>query len=398
MSRSEGGSRSATASPPERHDDLPPLSRYKSAEMIKTNHEEKRAKRKGHKDKVPSYMKQTVASLQKRQSFRYNGELSRGRLPRRRTQSMDPEIGQLLDREKQRGYNSFRPPLEMISDESSDAASSEDYVVNVEDDSPVDLERLRDDVERAYNQTFTDSRRLRRNSTGNSRRIEGGISPLPSRASDHLTDAEEQVEAHPSRVDIRPHSATDVATPFRGYAFDRREVGGTGELQLAVEDLDVALAGEMDRDEGELAQRPSAFTQSASFDSTAAITMSPNPQPRALSPYLDNTKNPAADEKISRSHLNQTLPKNVEEIEDNAAEAENSDGSKGSAEVRCQSGAVISGSAPSGGYVQITEDKRHEVRRPSDVHNRPNIKGSLILAGIFAGVAIIIGKIFSSRD
>lgn len=396
MSRFEGGSRSATASPPERHDELPPLSRYKSAEMIKTNHEEKHAKRKGRKDKVPSYMKQTVASLQKRQSFRYNGELSRGRLGRRRTQSMDPEIGQYLDREKERGYNSFRPPLEMISDESSDGASSEDYVVNAEDDSPVDLERLRDDVERAFNQ-IPDSRRLRRNSTGNNRRIEGGISPLPSRASDHLTDAEEQVESHPSPVDVRPHSATDV-TPFRGYAFDRREVGGTGELPLDVEDLDVPLAGEMQRDEGELVLRPSAFTQSASFDSTAAITTSPNPQPRALSPYLENTKNTATDEKISRSHLNQTLPKNVEEIQDNAAEAENSDGSKGSAEVRCQSGAVISGSAPSGGYVQISEEKRHEVRRPSDVHNRPNIKGSLILAGIFAGVAIIIGKIFSSRD
>ena len=75
-------------------------------------------------------------------------------------------LGQQLDREKQRGYRSFRPPLEMISDESSDGASPEDYVVDAEEDTPVDLEQLRDDVERAYNQTFPD-RRLRRNSTGN---------------------------------------------------------------------------------------------------------------------------------------------------------------------------------------------------------------------------------------
>lgn len=399
MSRSERGSRSDTSSPAARSDDLPPLSRYKSTEMIKTKHEEKHAKRKGSQEKVPSYMKQTVASLHKRQSFRYSGDLSRGRLPKRRTQSLDPEMSQLLDREKERRNRSFRPPLEMISDESSNSGSLENYLVDAEDDAPVDLEKLREDVERAYNETFSDVRRLRRNSTGNSRRIEGGVSPLPSRASDHLTDGEEiLVDAHSHDVDVRPHSATEISMPFRRNAFDRDATEATDELPMPVQvaPLDIQLANELTPEEREFNSRPSAFTQSGSFDSTAAITTSP--QPRALSPYLEDPKRPAADQKLSRSHLDHTLPQNVQETKDVSAEAESSDGSRGNAEVRCQSGAVISGSPPSGGYVQITEEKRHEVRRPSDIHNKPNIKKSLILAGIFAGVAIIIGKIFSSRD
>jgi len=343
--------------------------------MIKTKHEEKRAKKKGASERVPSYMSQTVASLQKRQSFRHPGVLSRGGLPRRRTQSLDPEMSQKLDREKELRFEGFGPELEMISGESSDGANEEDYVVDAEEEAPVDLEQLRDDVERAYNQTFVDARRLRRNSTG-SRRIEGGVSPLPSRSS----DGEEVL------FEGRPHSAAEVVQ--RETEFDRGATGSTGELPLPME-------VEIERPDDVLQQRPSTVTQSESFDSTAAITESP--RARALSPYLENPK-PAANRKISRSHLDHTVPQNVREIQDTSADAENSDGSRGSSEVRCQSGAAISGSAPSVGYVQITEEKRREVRRPSDVHDKPNIRGSLILAGIFAGVAIIVGKIFSSKD
>lgn len=75
-----------------------------------------------------------------------------------------------------------------------------------------------------------------------------------------------------------------------------------------------------------------------------------------------------------------------------------SDGSRGSAEARCHTGAAIPNSPPSGNYVQISEEKRGEIRRPSDIRQKPNISGSLILAGVFAGAAIIIGKIFSWKN
>lgn len=73
-----------------------------------------------------------------------------------------------------------------------------------------------------------------------------------------------------------------------------------------------------------------------------------------------------------------------------------SDGSKGTADARCKPGAGISGIKSTGGIVHIQEPG--EPRRPSDGHDKPNIKGSLILAAIFAGVAIIVGKIFVSKD
>ncbi len=75
-----------------------------------------------------------------------------------------------------------------------------------------------------------------------------------------------------------------------------------------------------------------------------------------------------------------------------------SDAQKATTALRCQTGAAISGSTTAGTYVQkIIEDNPRDVqRRPTPAPEKPFIKRGLLLAGIFTGVAILVGRIFTT--
>lgn len=74
-----------------------------------------------------------------------------------------------------------------------------------------------------------------------------------------------------------------------------------------------------------------------------------------------------------------------------------SSGEASRTELRCQPVSVISGSPASGGVVHISEEKRTEIRRPIEYHEPASLKRGVILAGIFTGVSLILGVVFSAK-
>lgn len=388
MSNPRGRPRSRTLSPRGNEAEGKRLGRYEVSE-IKASHADKHAKRTGSVDPVPSFMRPTLASLQKRQSFNHSGKFSYSKIKHNRAQTIDEATRRELEEITKLDPELFtRGALDMIPDgEDSELANEENASVNSADSGPVDLEQLRVETDRAC-ASMNEERRLRRNSTGNNRHIEGGVSPLPVRSSD-LTDPEDYFDMRPgSAAELRP-----VTTTPEELSRDSRTQTAPA-LLAGMEDVDVELTNEQLAPEQSPfgSAEPPGLMHSGSFDSTAAISTSPLP-PRASSPFLTEAKRTAKSTKVAQQ-LDRTGPQNLQDnpVDDVGA----SDGSKGSADARCKPGAGISGSRSTGGVVHIQE--RSERRRPSDGHDKPNIKGSLILAAIFAGVAIIVGKIFVSKD
>lgn len=139
-----------------------------------------------------------------------------------------------------------------------------------------------------------------------SRRIEGGISPLPVRSSD-LTDPEDYFDMRPgSAAELRP-----VSTPEELNRDHRTQTAPA--LLTGIEDVDVELTNEQLAHEQSPfgSAEPQGLMHSGSFDSTAAISTSPLP-PRASSPFLTEAKRTAKSTKVA-PQLDRTVPQNPQE-------------------------------------------------------------------------------------
>lgn len=65
-------------------------------------------------------------------------------------------------------------------------------------------------------------------------------------------------------------------------------------------------------------------------------------------------------------------------------------------DARCFSGVEIVGSPPTG-LVNISERRQYEDNPTQNSDGKPNVRGSIILAGLFTGIAVIVGRIFTRK-
>lgn len=66
-------------------------------------------------------------------------------------------------------------------------------------------------------------------------------------------------------------------------------------------------------------------------------------------------------------------------------------------EARCSNGVEIFGSPPTG-LCGIGPQELYGDCSSSSISKKPDIKGSFILAGLFTGVAVIVGTVFSRAN
>lgn len=348
--------------------------KYQAVKEIKSNHANEHAKRTGKTDDCPRYMSPTLASLQKRESFR-RPNFQYHKRNTRRTQSETPvSVGKRLSKvEEEMIRNNSALDVAIGEDDSSDDTKSmNEFVIDNGQSPDIDIEKMREDVQSAY-ESIPQDRTLRRNSTGSSPNVKGGLSPLP-----RCDSAEE-----PGDMDYFRAGPEEPMPSFR-----HAEEINSGEVEELDDQPPQVMGMEVEVPES----HPSlTLTQhSESFDSTAAQLNSP--PVRSISPILREDVNMTRNK--SKRNLDQTVPE-TEEQKESSDDAESSEDPRRKAEARCQPGAVLNGSPPSGGYVQI--NRVRAAARPNN-RERPNLKGSFTLAGIFAGVAIIVGILFSGSS
>eukprot|EP00210_Caulerpa_lentillifera_P008543 g8149.t1 len=312
----------------------------------------------------------------------------------------------------------YQNPESMSEEEFSDREESEEHILeddeNENEGNLFDYDALRESVDYACEVHVPGVDPLRRHSPTFERQLEGGVSPLPrlgrrSRTG-HSTPSSLSFmtgELFPSSLEARPPSAP-------GYTSMEINVGAPRNTPIvnsaeqtfpqnnSMESLTdhypvgaVAASSNYSRLFGDIHISDSAD----SFDEEGdEIIYSRIYRPR---PFTDQQTPMLRSWDLSqrKSQLDSTVPRSVPIFIDRPSrlssenerllEISNND-------ARCFRGVEIVESPPTG-LVNITDGRQYEDDRSHNSQGKPNVKGSIFLAGLFTGIAVIVGRIFTRK-